>query len=57
MKLLKTISKMVLESQKALDDASEKGVPEKELERLEKNYKESLKLLRLYEQVNKEKNN
>lgn len=57
MKLLKTISKMVLESQKALDYASEKGVPEKELERLEKNYKESLKLLRLYEQVNKEKNN
>lgn len=57
MKLLKTISKMVLESQKALDYASEKGVPEKELERLEKNYKESLKLLRLYEQVNKKKNN
>lgn len=57
MKLLKTISKMVLESQKALDYASEKGVPEKELERLEKNYKESLKLLRLYEQVNGEKNN
>lgn len=57
MKLLKTISKMVLESQKALDYASEKGVPKKELERLEKNYKESLKLLRLYEQVNKEKNN
>ena len=57
MKLLKTISKMVLESQKALDYASEKGVHKNELESLEKNYNESLKLLRLYEQVNGEKNN
>ena len=48
MKLLKTISKLVVESKRALDEASEKGVSEKELDRLEKNYKESLKLMKLY---------
>lgn len=53
MKLLKTISKLVVESQSALDKASEQGVPEKELKRLEKNYEESLKLLKLYNSVKK----
>ena len=53
MKLLKTISKLVVESQRALDEASEKGVSEKELDRLEKNYKESLKLLNLYGNMGK----
>jgi hypothetical protein len=53
MKLLKTISKLVVESQRALDEASEKGVSEKELDRLEKNYKESLKLLNLYGNIGK----
>jgi hypothetical protein len=33
--------------------ACDKGVPEKELERLEKNYYESLKLLRIYENLGK----
>jgi len=53
MKLLKTISKMVVESQQALDEASERGVSEKELDRLEKNYKESLKLMKLYGSIGK----
>jgi len=51
MKLLKTISKLVVESKRALDEASEKGVSEKELDRLEKNYKQSLKLMKLYETI------
>ena len=53
MKLLKTITKLVLESKEALDYASEKGVNEKELERLEKNYMDSLKLMKLYEKLGK----
>lgn len=53
MKLLKTISRIVLESQEAYELACEKGVNEKELERLEKNYNESLKLMRLYENLSK----
>lgn len=51
MKLLKTISKLVVESKRTLDEASEKGVSEKELDRLEKNYKQSLKLMKLYETI------
>ena len=54
MKLLKTISKLVLESKEVYDLACEKGVSEKELERLEKNYTESLKLMRLYEGLGKQ---
>lgn len=53
MKLLKTITKLVIESQMALDDANEKAVSEKELERLEKNYESSLRLLKLYKKINK----
>jgi hypothetical protein len=53
MKLLKTITRIVLESQEAYELACEKGVNEKELERLEKNYNESLKLMRLYEGIGK----
>jgi hypothetical protein len=51
MKLLKTITKLVMESKEAYDLACEKGVSEKELTRLEKNYSESLKLMRLYESM------
>ncbi len=51
MKLLNTITKMILESKKALDDASEKGVSEKELDRLEKNYQESLKLMKIHKNL------
>jgi hypothetical protein len=53
MKLIKTISKLVSESKEAYELACEKGVNEKELERLEKNYNESLKLMKLYESMGK----
>jgi hypothetical protein len=57
MKLLKTISKLVSESKEAYEVACEKGVPEKELDRLEKNYNESLKLMRLYGSLSKNQEN
>lgn len=53
MKLIRTISNLVTESKKNYEDACEKGVNEKELDRLEKNYNESLKLLRIYEGLGK----
>ena len=53
MKLIRTISNLVTESKKIYEDACEKGVNEKELDRLEKNYNESLKLLRIYEGLGK----
>jgi hypothetical protein len=53
MKLLKTISKLVVESQRAYDEACEKGVSEKELDRLEKNLRETRRLMKLYDNVGK----
>ena len=55
MKLINTISNIVTEAKEAYELACDKGVSEKELERLEKNYYESLKLLRIYENINKKK--
>lgn len=55
MKLLKTIEKLIKESEEAYNLALEKNVSEKELDRLEKNYKDSLKLLRTYNQINNKK--
>jgi hypothetical protein len=43
----------VTEAKSAYEMACDRGVPEKELDRLEKNYYESLKLLRIYENLNK----
>ena len=53
MKLINTISNVVTEAKDAYEKACDKGVPEKELDRLEKNYYESLKLLRIYENLGK----
>ncbi len=53
MKLISTISNIVTEAKEIYELACDKGVPEKELERLEKNYYESLKLLRIYEKLGK----
>jgi len=53
MKLISTISNIVTEAKELYELACDKGVPEKELERLEKNYYESLKLLRIYENLGK----
>jgi hypothetical protein len=47
MKLIKTVSKLIEESKRLYDEACDKGVNEKELERLEKNYRESLRLMKL----------
>ena len=47
MKLIKTVSKLIEESKRLYDEACDKGVNEKELERLEKNYRESLRLMNL----------
>lgn len=55
MKLLKTIEKLIKESEEAYNNALERSVNERELDRLEKNYKDSLKLLRTYNQINKKK--
>jgi ribosome-interacting GTPase 1 len=51
MKLINTISNVVTEAKEAYELACDKGVPERELDRLEKNYYESLKLLRIYENL------
>ena len=53
MKLIDTISNVVTEAKNVYEMACDKGVPEKELDRLEKNYYESLKLLRIYENLGK----
>lgn len=47
MKLLKTVSRLVEESKSKYEEACDKGVPEKELDKLEKNYRESLRLMKL----------
>lgn len=48
MKLLKTIEKIIQESEEQYNNACESCVPVKELDRLEKQYNDSLKLLKLY---------
>ena len=48
MKLLKTIEKIIKEAEEQYNLACESFVSVEELDRLEKHYKDSLKLLRLY---------
>jgi DNA invertase Pin-like site-specific DNA recombinase len=48
MKLLKTIKKLIQEAEERYIEACESAVPIEELDRLEKNYKDSLKLLKIY---------
>jgi lipoate synthase len=55
MKLIKTIEKIIKEAEEAYNVALESVVDEKELERLEKNYRDSLKLMRTFNQVKKPK--
>jgi len=47
MKLLKTIKKIIQEAEEQYNLASETNTPLEELDRLEKHYKDSLKLLKL----------
>jgi hypothetical protein len=48
MKLLKTIKKLIQEAEEQYNIACERSTPIEELDRLEKNYKNSLKLLSIH---------
>jgi hypothetical protein len=52
MKLLKTIERMVIESEKAYNNAIDNFADEKTVSLLEKQYLESLKLMEMYERMN-----
>jgi hypothetical protein len=53
MKLLKTIQKIIREAEEQYNNACESCVTVEELDRLEKHYKDSLKLLKLYKSEEK----
>ena len=55
MKLIKTIEKIIKEAEEAYNAALDSVVDEKELVRLEKNYRDSLKLMRTFNQIKKKK--
>lgn len=55
MKLLKTIKKIIKEAEEQYISASETNLPLEELDRLEKHYRDSLKLLRLYKSKEEKK--
>jgi len=55
MKLIKTIEKIIKEAEEAYNVALESVVDEKELVRLEKNYRDSIKLMKTFNQVKKTK--
>jgi hypothetical protein len=55
MKLIKTIEKIIKEAEELYVNALESVVDEKELQRLEKNYQDSLKLMKTFSQINKTK--
>lgn len=48
MKLLKTIRRIIQEAEKQYNLACESNTPIEELDRLEKHYKDSLRLMKLY---------
>jgi hypothetical protein len=55
MKLLKTIERLVKESEDNLEKALHTNTSKRELELLEKSYTESLNLLSLYESIENKK--
>ena len=55
MKLIKTIKKIIQEAEDQLNAASETNLPLDELDRLEKHYKVSFKLLKMYKSKEEEK--
>jgi len=57
MKLLKTIKKIIQEAEEQLNRANDSSLPLEELDKLEKHYKDSLKLLNLYNSKEKKKIN
>jgi hypothetical protein len=56
MKLLKTIKKIIQEAEEQLNQANDSALPLEELDRLEKHYNDSLKLLKLYKSKEKDSN-
>jgi hypothetical protein len=56
MKLLKTIKKIIQEAEEHLNRANDAALPLEELDKLEKHYKDSLKLLNLYNSKQQQKN-
>jgi len=56
-RLLKTIKKIIEESERNYLTACDNGVPIKELEKLEENYRKSLKLLDMLEAKDEETKN
>jgi hypothetical protein len=55
MKLLKTIKKIIQEAEEQLNQANDSALPLEELDRLEKHYNDSLKLLNLYKSKQEQK--
>lgn len=55
MKLLKTIKRIIQEAEQQYNSACETTTPLEELDRLEKQYRDSLKLLKLYKQKEDQK--
>jgi hypothetical protein len=55
MKLLKTIKRIIEEAEEQYNLACESATPIDELDRLEKQYKDSLRLLKLYKQKEEKK--
>jgi hypothetical protein len=53
MKLLKTIEKIIQEAEEQYNSACERCVSVEELDKLEKHYKDSLKLMKLYKSKDK----
>ena len=56
MKLLKTIKRIIQEAEEQYNAACESNTPIEELDRLEKHYKDSLRLINLYKGKAKDKN-
>ena len=56
MRLLKTIEKLIQESEEQYTSAVEKGLPLNEVDNLEENYRKSLKLMDMLETKKKSKN-
>lgn len=55
MKLLKTIKKIIQEAEEQLNQANDTALPLEELDKLEKHYKDSLKLLKFYNSKQEQK--
>jgi hypothetical protein len=56
MKLLKTIKKIIQEAEEQLNRANDSALPLEELDKLEKHYKDSLRLLKFYNSKQDQKN-